>query len=150
MMAWPDAFSAFLIQSMFFNVASEFTKNKTNKYQINSHTKMIFKSTKYVLLNVFKRRKSLTFLQNYTLPLFSLGKTNVCQLGFSQMIWQQTAKRRKGNDWRYIFIIIPFMCYLTPYKPFNLNGWCRGIGVALQRSKCWHLNRFHLHVLSAF
>lgn len=54
-------------------------------------------------------------------------------------------------DWihfHYFTIYVP----LKPYKPLNLNGGCRdrGIGVALQRPKCWHLSRFHLHVFSVF
>lgn len=40
-------------------------------------------------------RQALTFLQNYTELLFSLGKTNVCQLVFSRTIWQQAAKEEK-------------------------------------------------------
>lgn len=54
------------------------------------------KSIKYVLLDV--GRQALTFWQNYTWRPFSPGKTNVCQLVFSQMIWPQTAKEKRSID----------------------------------------------------
>lgn len=41
---------------------------------------------------------SLTFLQNYTVPLFSLGETNVCPLGISQRFWQQAVDEEK---WKF-------------------------------------------------
>lgn len=41
---------------------------------------------------------SLTFLQNYTVLLFSLGETNVCPLGISQRFWQQAADEEK---WKF-------------------------------------------------
>lgn len=83
---------------MFFNVASEFKKTKQINITLTVAQKLFLKVQNMFYLMCLKEEKSLTFLQNYTLPLFSLGKTNVCQLGFSQMIWQQAVKRTKGND----------------------------------------------------
>lgn len=38
---------------------------------------------------------NLTFLQNYTVLLFSLAGTSVCQLVISQNIWQQAVNGKK-------------------------------------------------------
>lgn len=91
-------------------------------------------------------RQALTFLQNYTLLLFSLGKTNVCQLVFSRMIWQQAAKE-KGMI--YIEFGLSAIEKCLNINPSDLNGGSRGrgIGAALRGAKCCDLSCFQLHVL---
>lgn len=41
---------------------------------------------------------SLTFLQNYTVLLFSPEETNVCPLGISQSFWQQAADEEQRME----------------------------------------------------
>lgn len=60
-------------------------------------TELVTRLKKYFLYDValLMLRKSLTFLQNYTALLFSLGETNVCQLVTFQKIWQRAVDKEK-------------------------------------------------------
>lgn len=95
-------------------------------------------------------RQALTFLQNYTELLFSLGKTNVCQLVFSRTIWQQAAKEKGMIDMEF-----PSLFHLSAIEkclnlnPSDLDGGSRGrgMGAALRGAECCDLSCFQLHVL---
>lgn len=66
-----------------------------------------------------KNKTKLTFLQNCTTLLFSLGETNVCQLVISQRIWQKAAEGTKHNALRIMMMkILPQLNHFLYYSSF--------------------------------
>lgn len=71
--------------------------------------------------NLCRREKKtkLTFLQNCTTLLFSLGETNVCQLVISQRIWQKAAEGTKHNALRIMMMkVLPQLNHFLYYSSF--------------------------------